>query len=152
MKIAQRLATATILVVSLIGSYFVPVSTQVEAYSGSILFDAGHGETAGNADWVITGGYSQWASDLRADGYTVSSTTSTITSTLLSGYDVFVLPEPNINLTSSEKTAITNFIANGGGVYFIADHANSDRNNDGWDSVTIFNGYKWGAYNSSTIG
>ncbi|KEO83985.1 lamin tail domain-containing protein [Tumebacillus flagellatus] len=111
-----------------------------------VLWDQGHGQTAGNADWTIGGANSSFADALRAKGYTVSSTTSTISSTVLSGYKVLVLPEPNINYTSAEKTAINTFIQNGGGVYFIADHIVSDRNNDGWDSVQIYDGSQTEAY------
>jgi hypothetical protein len=32
----------------------------------------------------------------------------------------------------AEKDAIINFVKNGGGLYMIADHDNSDRNGDGW--------------------
>ncbi|MBK6447323.1 MAG: hypothetical protein IPF81_19150 [Bacteroidetes bacterium] len=32
-----------------------------------------------------------------------------------------------------------NYVANGGGLFMIADHTVSDRNNDGWDSPAIFN-------------
>ncbi|PWK11274.1 lamin tail domain-containing protein [Tumebacillus permanentifrigoris] len=105
-----------------------------------ILWDQGHGQTAGNADWTIGGANSSFADALRVKGYTVASTTSAISATVLSGYKVLVLPEPNINYTATEKTAINTFIQNGGGVYFIADHIVSDRNNDGWDSVQIFDG------------
>jgi hypothetical protein len=57
----------------------------------------------------------------------------------LSKYDVFVVDEPNIRFTSAEKTAILNFVSNGGGLFMISDHDNSDRNNDGWDSPAIWN-------------
>jgi uncharacterized membrane protein len=57
----------------------------------------------------------------------------------LSHYDVFIIDEPNIRFTGSEKTAIINFVKNGGGLFMISDHAGSDRNNDGWDSPAIWN-------------
>lgn len=59
----------------------------------------------------------------------------------LSNYHVFVLDEPNIVFTAAEKTAILNFVNNGGGLFFIVDHINSDRNNDGWDSPEIYNDF-----------
>ncbi|MGZ4123462.1 MAG: lamin tail domain-containing protein [Tumebacillaceae bacterium] len=108
--------------------------------TGKILWDNAHGEQAGNADWVPTGANSSFADALKAKGYTVATNTSTITSTVLSGVKVLILPEPNINFTSAEKTAINTFVQNGGGVYFIADHITSDRNNDGWDSPQIYDG------------
>jgi len=57
----------------------------------------------------------------------------------LKHYDVFVVDEPNIPFTNAEKTAIINFVKNGGGLFMISDHTGSDRNNDGWDSPEIWN-------------
>jgi len=59
----------------------------------------------------------------------------------LSHYDVFVVDEPNIPFADDEKTAIINFVKNGGGLFMIADHDHSDRNNDGWDSPAIWNDF-----------
>jgi hypothetical protein len=50
-----------------------------------------------------------------------------------------VVCEPNILFTNSEKTALINFVQNGGGLFMIADHNNSDRNGDGYDSPDIWN-------------
>jgi hypothetical protein len=57
----------------------------------------------------------------------------------LSHYNVFVMPEPNIALTSAEITAIRNFVFNGGGLFMISDHAGADRNSDGIDAAGVFN-------------
>jgi hypothetical protein len=57
----------------------------------------------------------------------------------LSNYNVFVVDEPNSVFSSSEKTAIINFVKNGGSLFMISDHTNSDRNSDGWDSPAIWN-------------
>lgn len=57
----------------------------------------------------------------------------------LSNYDVFIVPEPNVRFSDSEKGAILAFVQDGGGLFMIADHGQSDRNNDGWDSPEIFN-------------
>ena len=115
------------------------------------MFDNSHCNTCGNADWVINGAYSDFATELRNVGYTVVENTAAITSTTLTGVDVLVLPEPNTNFTSTEKTAIKNdFVLNKGkGLYIISDHIISDRNNDGWDSVEIFNGYLQGQFNDA---
>ncbi|SFJ86531.1 Gldg family protein [Thermoflavimicrobium dichotomicum] len=121
-------------------------SLSKQTASKKILFDQGHGQTAGNADWTIEGGYSEFAEALRKAGYTVESTKDRFTLSLLQRYQVLILPEPNTNYSNEEKSAINQFIKNGGGVYFIADHADSDRNHDGWDSVDIFNGYKKDRY------
>lgn len=57
----------------------------------------------------------------------------------LSYYDVFIVDEPNIRFSNDEKSAIINFVKNGGGLFMITDHDHSDRNNDGWDSPAIWN-------------
>ena len=49
------------------------------------------------------------------------------------------MDEPNIKFTDAEKTALMNFVKNGGGLFMISDHTGSDRNHDGWDSVQIWN-------------
>ncbi|MDB6066578.1 MAG: hypothetical protein JWR26_2786 [Pedosphaera sp.] len=56
----------------------------------------------------------------------------------LSHYKVFVVCEPNILFTATEKTAILSFVQNGGGLFMVADHTGSDRNNDGADSQQIW--------------
>jgi hypothetical protein len=132
----------------------------------NVLFDNAHAETAGNADWIIstsqpdplaqnanpqvetdwTGGISAWGVALQKTGrYSLKTNTSALTygSTSnaldLSHFNVLVLPEPNVLFTSSEKTAILQFVQHGGGLFMIADHNGSDRNNDGNDSLHIFN-------------
>ncbi|WP_046243931.1 hypothetical protein [Hymenobacter terrenus] len=57
----------------------------------------------------------------------------------LTNYSVFVVDEPNTLFTAPEKAAIINFVKNGGGLFMIADHDVSDRNNDGYDSPAIWN-------------
>lgn len=57
----------------------------------------------------------------------------------LSHYKVFVVCEPNILFTATEKTAILLFVQNGGGLFMVADHTSSDRNSDGADSLQIWN-------------
>lgn len=131
-----------------------------------VLFDDAHAETAGNADWIIsssqpdplkenpspqqetdwTGGISSWGVALQKTGrYSLMTNTGTITygntsnSLDLSKFNAFILPEPNTLFTSSEKTAILTFVHNGGGLFMVADHNGSDRNNDGNDSLHIFN-------------
>ncbi|MEO6888627.1 MAG: hydrolase, partial [Ktedonobacteraceae bacterium] len=131
-----------------------------------VLFDNAHAETAGNADWIIstsqpdplaqnpnpqlesdwTGGISAWGVALQKTGrYSLMTNTGTITDGTpsnpldLSNFNVLVLPEPNTLFTSNEKIAILNFVHNGGGLFMIADHNGSDRNNDGADSLHIFN-------------
>jgi hypothetical protein len=131
-----------------------------------VLFDNAHAETAGNADWVIstsqpdplkenpnpqketdwTGGISAWGVTLQRTGrYSLMTNTSALTygdssnPLDLSNFNALILPEPNTLFTASEKTAILTFVRNGGGLFMIADHNGSDRNNDGYDSLHIFN-------------
>lgn len=109
------------------------------ADEGKVLFDNAHAQTAGNADWIISGGYSDFADTLTQQGYTVVESKVALRSDVLSQYNVLVIPEPNRRFDTSEIDAIVNFIKNGGGVLFVADHYGSDRDNDGYDSVKIFN-------------
>ena len=57
----------------------------------------------------------------------------------LSHYKVFVLDEPNILFSTAESKAINTFVYNGGSLFIVADHSGSDRNNDGKDSVMVWN-------------
>ncbi len=101
--------------------------------------------TTGGTYW--TGALSSWGIALVKKGHSVETLPSNASITYgitsnpqdLSYYNVFVVDEPNIRFTSSEKTAILNFVQNGGGLFMIADHTISDRNNDGWDSPEIWN-------------
>ncbi|MFK0110481.1 hydrolase [Streptomyces sp. NPDC091217] len=130
-----------------------------------VLFDDGHAEEAGNADWIIstskpdplaensspsaetdwTGALSSWGVALQKTGsYSLKTATSALTyggssTTDLSNFDALVLPEPNTLFTTAEKTAIMNFVNNGGGLFMISDHTGADRNNDGYDAVEILN-------------
>ena len=133
-----------------------------------VLFDDTKAETAGNADWIIstsmpdplaqnpnpsvetdwTGAISSWGVALqKAGGYSLKTLPAGDTITYgnsgnaldLSNFDEFVLPEPNIVLSSAEKTALMNCVSHGGGLFLISDHTGSDRNNDRWDSPAIIN-------------
>ncbi len=57
----------------------------------------------------------------------------------LSNYKVYILDEPNSLFTSAEKTAIVQFVQNGGGLFIISDHNQADRNGDGEDAVSVLN-------------
>ncbi|MBE8470230.1 M6 family metallopeptidase [Streptomyces justiciae] len=132
-----------------------------------ILFDNAHAETAGNADWIIstsqpdplgedsspssetdwTGAISSWGVALQKTGdYSLKTLPSGSSLTYggsgaqdLANFDTLVLPEPNTLFTTAEKTAIMNFVQNGGGLFMISDHTGADRNNDGEDAVEILN-------------
>ncbi len=105
------------------------------------------GITAGTSQDYWEGGISAWGVDAAKLGYIVETLPYTGQITYgdanndqdLSNYDVFVVCEPNILFTADEKTAMMNFVQNGGGLFMISDHDNSDRNGDGADSVEIWN-------------
>ncbi|MET9359416.1 hydrolase [Streptomyces sp. NPDC006632] len=132
-----------------------------------VLFDNSKAETAGNADWIIstsqpdplaqnpspgadkdwTGALSSWGVALqKSGGYALKTLPSGNTITYgtssaldLKNFDTFVLPEPNVLLSAAEKTAVMQFVKNGGGLFLISDHTGSDRNNDGADAVKVIN-------------
>ncbi|MEU7028207.1 hydrolase [Streptomyces sp. NPDC046275] len=132
-----------------------------------VLFDNSKAETAGNADWIIgtgqpdpltqnpaptaetdwTGAISAWGVALHRTGrYALKTlpsggtiTYGTTAATDLQNFDTFVLPEPNVRLSASEKTAVMRFVQNGGGLFLVSDHTGADRNNDGWDAVEVIN-------------
>ncbi|MDQ2769741.1 MAG: T9SS type A sorting domain-containing protein, partial [Bacteroidota bacterium] len=54
-------------------------------------------------------------------------------------YAAYIVDEPNTRYTAAEKTALLNYVRNGGGLFMISDHTISDRNGDGWDSPAIWN-------------
>lgn len=94
-----------------------------------------------------TGAISSFGIALVKKGHTVETLPSTGSITYnvttnaqdLKNYDVFVVDEPNIRFTTTEKQAILNFVFNGGGLFMVVNHSGSDRNNDGWDSPAIWN-------------
>ncbi|MCG6492994.1 DUF4350 domain-containing protein [Kitasatospora sp. A2-31] len=132
-----------------------------------VLFDNSKGETAGNADWIIstaqpdplaqnaspttekswTGALSAWGVALQKTGqYSLKTLPAGSTISYGTGaaldlakFDTFVVPEPNIRFSAAEKAALIRFVQNGGGLFLISDHTQSDRNNDGWDSPAIIN-------------
>lgn len=144
------------------------VQTAHAATTYKVLFDNTRAETAGNADWIIstsqpdpltqnanpqvetdwTGAISAWGVGLQKTGrYSLKTLTSTYGITYgnssnpydLKNFNEFVVPEPNVLFSTSEKTAIMKFVQNGGGLFMVADHQGSDRNNDGYDSLQIWN-------------
>jgi hypothetical protein len=105
------------------------------------------GITSSTAETYWTGALSAWAVSLVKLGNTVEALPTGAAITYgntsnpqdLSNYSVFVVDEPNTLFTAAEKTAIVNFVKNGGGLFMISDHDVSDRNNDGYDSPAIWN-------------
>ena len=102
--------------------------------------------TATTTESFWRGALSSWGIALAKLGHTVETLPSGTAITYggtgaqdLKNYNVFVVDEPNTRFTAAEKTAIINFVKNGGGLFMISDHTISDRNNDGWDSPAIWN-------------
>jgi hypothetical protein len=144
-----------------------PAAAPAAATTHRVLFDSTKAETAGNADWIIstsqpdplgqdstpsaetdwTGALSSWGVALqKSGGYVLNTLPSGKTITYggtsaqdLSNFDTFVIDEPNVKLSAAEKTAVMKFVQNGGGLFIISDHNNSDRNNDGCDSPCVIN-------------
>lgn len=95
------------------------------------------------------GALSNWGVDCVKQGYEVETLPYNGTISYgntgnpqdLSNYKVFIVCEPNILFTAAEKAALMNFIQNGGGLFMISDHDQSDRNNDGQDSPHIWNDF-----------
>ncbi|WP_460604728.1 hydrolase [Jatrophihabitans fulvus] len=167
MRLRLSLVLASVVAAAACGSSVVhpqPATAADPPYR--VLFDDTSAQEAGNADWIIstskpdptaqdpapasetdwTGGISAWGVALQKTGdyelRTQSSGSITYggTGSLdLKNFDAFVIPEPNILFTASEKTAIMTFVENGGGLFMISDHDQSDRNNDGSDSVDVLN-------------
>ncbi|MFJ6838435.1 hydrolase [Streptomyces sp. NPDC091209] len=169
-KSRHRLTTALAVFGLLLTGAAVQAATAVPAHAATphrVLFDNGHAETAGNADWIIstsqpdplgqnssptsetswTGALSSWGVALQKTGnYSLKTLPSGSSlsyggsaATDLSNFDELVLPEPNTLFTTAEKTAIMTFVKNGGGLFMISDHTGADRNSDGYDAVEIFN-------------
>ncbi|MCP4323312.1 MAG: hypothetical protein GY787_15985 [Alteromonadales bacterium] len=131
----------------------------------TVLFDVSHGGVEGNADWVIDGGFSDFADALVEEGYTVkeyrgidlnndglirfyddrtassSQNEAVITYQGIQDADVLVLAETNRPFTLAEQQALEQFVADGKGIYFVADHYDADRNLNTWDATEVFNGY-----------
>ncbi|WP_184542944.1 hydrolase [Mucilaginibacter sp. FT3.2] len=144
------------------GTENVPIytgGTTVETKAQRIPTPSYTGITSTTAETYWRGALSSWAIELVKRGELVESLPSGSTITYgtsaaqdLSNYDVFVVVEPNRLFTAAEKTALINFVANGGGLFMIADHtaattagtdANgynpSDRDGDGYDSPRVWN-------------
>lgn len=121
--------------------------TNGESNPQRIPTPAQSGITANTSETYWTGALSAWAVDLVKQGYYVETLPISGKITYgdssnvqdLSNYNVYIVCEPNNSFTSSEKTAIINFVKNGGGLYIIADHDISDRDNDGVDSPAAWN-------------
>jgi uncharacterized protein YjdB len=157
----------------------IPVKYPTPAMNNGklVMFDNTHDETAGAADWVLDGGFSDFADDLVAHGYTVQeyrgvdkngdgcyryyddrqtanidTNEEVITYDAIKNADVFVMAEANRPFTIAEQAALKQFVDSGKGIYFIADHYNSDRNKNTWDSTETYDGYNRSISSTYNIG
>ncbi|MEK8127836.1 HYR domain-containing protein [Paenibacillus filicis] len=119
-----------------------------------VLFDNTHAQTAGAADWVIDGGFSDFGQALAANGYYVKELRKATPFTYndLKDYDVFVIAEPNIPFKQTEQAAMEQYVQGGGAIFFIGDHYNADRNKNRWDGSEAINGYRRGAWTDPAKG
>ncbi|WP_256865540.1 DUF5689 domain-containing protein [Paenibacillus sp. 32352] len=133
---------------------FINAKVVNENAGKKILFDNTHGQTAGAADWVIDGGFSDFGNALADNGYYVKELrkSSPITLEDLQGYDVFVIGEANVPYKQTEQAAMKQYVQNGGSIFFIADHYNADRNKNRWDGSEVMNGYRRGAWEDPAKG
>lgn len=131
-----------------------------------VLFDAAHGQDAGNADWVIDdgerfpspenpsreddwdGAISNWGFDLFQSGrYEIESLPEGERFTFgdatnpqdLSLYEALIIPEPNRHFSAEERSAVIDFVEQGGGLVLVANHDGADRDNDGVDAIDALN-------------
>jgi hypothetical protein len=105
--------------------------------------------TSSTAESYWTGALSAWGIALAKLGHTVHTLPSSGSLTYgnltnaqdLMNYDVLVIDEPNILFSAAEKTALIQFVQNGGGLFIGGNHSGSDRNFDGYDAPAIWNNF-----------
>jgi|GEM_PF-6270510 len=113
--------------------------TSISNAAQDVVFDECHAQTAGNADWTATGGFSDFADTFKEFGLNVVSAKKEINADILKNAVILVLSEPNSVFSASEKKVIEDFVARGGSLFAIADHKGADRNNDGIDALSVLN-------------
>ncbi len=103
--------------------------------------------TANTPETYWTGGISAWGIAMVKRGHRVETLPVAGRITFgdgtnaqdLSNYNVFAVIEPNRVFSMAEKSAIVRYVQAGGSLFLCADHIDSDRDGDGWDSVAIWN-------------
>ncbi len=101
MKIFKTLSSilvTSVLSVTVIPSTFASTeSTATNQTQQTVLFDNSHAQTAGAADWVINGSFSDYADSMRKQGYQVKELEgeSNISEQTLQQAHVLVIPEAN---------------------------------------------------------
>ncbi len=107
------------------------------------------GVTATTLETYWTGSSSTWAIDMVKHGYEVETLPTFDSITYgnvnhpqdLMNYKVFIVDEPQFPFSTRVKTALMNFVNNGGGLFMVSDHAGSSRTNNGWDSPMVWNDF-----------
>jgi len=132
----------------------IVLSPKSDDIKGKVLFDSAHGQTAGSADWVINGGFSDFADALTKENYEVTDLgyNQLLDYDKMKDYEVVVIPEANNPLKASEQDAIEQYVKSGGSILMISDHYNADRNFNRYDSSEVMNGYRRGAFDNPTKG
>ncbi|MBW0766895.1 MULTISPECIES: DNA-binding protein [Mammaliicoccus] len=132
----------------------IVLSPKSSDIKGKVLFDSAHGQTAGSADWVIDGGFSDFADALTKENYEVTDLgyNQLLDYKTMQDYQLVVIPEANNPLKKSEQDAIEKYVKSGGSILMISDHYNADRNFNRFDSSEVMNGYRRGAFDNPTKG
>ncbi len=132
----------------------IVLSPNSDDIKGKVLFDSAHGQTAGSADWVINGGFSDFADALTKENYEVTDLgfNQLLEYNKMKNYDLVVIPEANNPLKASEQDAIEQYVKSGGSILMVSDHYNADRNFNRYDSSEVMNGYRRGAFDNPTKG
>ncbi len=94
---------------------------------GRILFDLAHAPYYGIDSWDEPTDYSPryeiFRDNLVSRSYTIdklhSGTSGNLTQSILAPYDLLIITAPNINFTSSEVSAVTNWINSGGNLLIL---------------------------------
>lgn len=116
MKIFKTLSSilvTSVLSVTVIPSTFASTeSTATNQTQQTVLVDNSHAQTAGAADWVIDGAFSDYADSMRKQGYQVKELEgeSNISDQSLQQARVLVIPEANNPFKENEQKAIINFV------------------------------------------
>jgi immune inhibitor A len=88
---------------------------------GKILFDEAHGNTHLTNGSGAYAGYVNFTRELVSAGYTVDTLHSTVTPSVLSGYDLLITNTPTSGYTPAEIAAIQNYVNSSGSVLLIGE-------------------------------
>ncbi|MFQ5909875.1 MAG: DUF4350 domain-containing protein [Thermoplasmata archaeon] len=107
-------------------------SVNVRKVKAFVLFDQTHGTTSMSY-------YASLRGVLTSLGYVVDTLQATpLTASDLSGYDVFVLPEPDFSYSAAERAVMQTFVSSGHGLLLMGDSGTSSYND-----ITSFAGISW---------